>query len=286
MPRVFAISDLHVGNQANFEALAELPRFADDWLIVAGDVGERPAHLRRTLDLLAERFARLIWVPGNHDLWTLPRAPGQSRGVERYEELVEICRRRGVATPEDEFPVWRGEDGQQVTIAPLFVLYDYSFRPAEVTAERVLEWSLEHDILCADEALLHPDPYPSRQAWCRERVAISEQRLTALGGQPVVLVNHFPLRYDMVRLRLIPRFSPWCGTRQTEDWHRRFGAVAVVYGHLHIRASRVLDGVRFEEVSLGYPRDWRRGRGVASYLRQILPTSTESVAESISGFTK
>ena len=31
------------------------------------------------------------------------------------------------------------------------------------------------------------------------------------------------------------------------------------------------DGVRFEEVSLGYPRDWNRDWGVAAYLRQILP---------------
>ncbi len=274
MSKVFAISDLHIGNRANYEAVAELPRFADDWLIIAGDVGETPSHLRRALDLLGERFARLIWVPGNHDLWTLPRDPSQSRGEQRYLELVEICRRRGVLTPEDEFPVWRGEDSQEVLIAPLFVLYDYSFRPNDIAADRVLEWSMEHDILCADEALLHPDPYPSRQAWCDARVALSEQRLASqLRGRPVVLVNHFPLRHDLVRLRLIPRFSPWCGTRQTEDWHRRFGAVSVVYGHLHVRSSRLIDGVRFDEVSLGYPRDWRRERGLASYLRQILPLS-------------
>jgi hypothetical protein len=29
--------------------------------------------------------------------------------------------------------------------------------------------------------------------------------------------------------------------------------------------------VRFDEVSLGYPRDWRRDRGIAWYLRQVLP---------------
>ena len=30
------------------------------------------------------------------------------------------------------------------------------------------------------------------------------------------------------------------------------------------------DGVRFEEVSLGYPRQWSAARGITSYLRQIL----------------
>jgi hypothetical protein len=34
----------------------------------------------------------------------------------------------------------------------------------------------------------------------------------------------------------------------------------VVYGHLHIPRTIVHDDVRFEEVSLGYPREGRPGR--------------------------
>jgi hypothetical protein len=49
--------------------------------------------------------------------------------------------------------------------------------------------------------------------------------------------------------------------------------VAVVSGHLHIRSTRHLDDVRFEEVSLGYPPQWNAARGVGAYLRQILPAS-------------
>jgi hypothetical protein len=45
-----------------------------------------------------------------------------------------------------------------------------------------------------------------------------------------------------------------------------------VHGHLHVRATHFRDGVRFEEVSLGYPRDWSVRHGVAPYLRQILPS--------------
>ena len=48
----------------------------------------------------------------------------------------------------------------------------------------------------------------------------------------------------------------WCGTRRTEDWHVRFRAKAVVFGHLHIRQRREVDGVPFHEVSLGYRRQW------------------------------
>jgi hypothetical protein len=43
-----------------------------------------------------------------------------------------------------------------------------------------------------------------------------------------------------------------------------------VYGHLHIPRTTWYDGVRFEEVSVGYPREWRRRRPYR-WLRQILP---------------
>ena len=92
------------------------------------------------------------------------------------------------------------------------------------------------------------------------------------GGElPLVLINHFPLRSDLADTPFVPRFRIWCGTRRTEDWHVRFGAAVVVSGHVHIRRTDWRDGVRFEEVSLGYPRQWTQQRGIDAYLRQILP---------------
>jgi hypothetical protein len=102
-------------------------------------------------------------------------------------------------------------------------------------------------------------------------VAEAEARLEALPADvPLILVNHFPLRRELAVLPRIPRFAVWCGTRLTEQWHRRFNVEAVIYGHLHLRSSRTIDGVRFEEVSLGYPRQWDPSRGVEHYLRRIL----------------
>jgi hypothetical protein len=86
-----------------------------------------------------------------------------------------------------------------------------------------------------------------------------------------MLVNHYPLRRDLAQLPAIPRFAIWCGTRRTHDWPQRFGASVVVSGHLHLRATRIIDGVRFEEVSLGYPREWTRRGPQGTGLRRILP---------------
>ncbi|MFI6479333.1 metallophosphoesterase family protein [Nonomuraea sp. NPDC050663] len=271
-PRLLAISDLHVRHPENRRFVAELrPGSDDDWLLVAGDVGEFMSDVLWALRLLSERFAKVVWVPGNHELWTPADDPVRLRGEARYLHLVDRCRDLGIVTPEDPYPVWRGEGGP-VTIAPLFLLYDYSFRmPGATTREAALEQAYEAGVVCTDEFLLHPDPYPTRDAWCEARVAQTAARLAALpDGLPTVLVNHYPLVREPTRVLRHPEFALWCGTERTADWHVKYGAAAMVYGHLHIPRSTVYDGVRFEEVSVGYPREWKpRARGPA--LRTILP---------------
>ncbi len=268
--RLWAISDLHLAHARNRAALEGLDDYGDDWLVVAGDVGEKLEQLDHALQVLTARFARVIWVPGNHDLWSSPNER-QVRGEVKYQRLVAICRSHGVATPEDPFLVWRGDGGPAIVV-PLFLLYDYTYRPNHISAEDVLEWSRASGVVCSDEIVLQPDPFPSREAWCAQRCMDAEQRLMALDPNlPTILVNHWPLRYDLVNLPRIPRFSPWCGTRRTNDWHQRFRARVVVYGHLHIRRTAVRDQVRFEEVSLGYPKQWDPARSMGDYLREILP---------------
>ncbi|MCI0725419.1 MAG: metallophosphoesterase [Chloroflexi bacterium] len=271
--KLYAISDLHLGQPINRQALDTLRPHPEDWLILGGDIGEADAHFHFALAILTRRFARVLWAPGNHDLWTLPAEPNGLRGQAKYWRLVSLCRDYGVLTPEDPYILWPGE-GPSILLAPLFVLYDYSFRPDHVPFESAVEWAAMSGVLCTDEVLLHPDPYPSRAAWCAARCSYTEKRLQEASAQaPLVLVNHFPLRQDLIRLRWIPCFSLWCGTRHTEDWHTRFRVLTVVYGHLHMRATDYRDGVRFEEVSLGYPHQWQRGRGLEAHLREILPSS-------------
>jgi 3',5'-cyclic AMP phosphodiesterase CpdA len=267
--KLLGISDLHVRHEANRRALDALAPHPDDWLVVAGDVAETVADVEQALRLLCARFARVLWVPGNHELWSAPRDP--LCGEARYRRLVETCRRLGVLTPEDEYVEWHGEGGRH-TLALLFLLYDYSFRPAEVPVDDVLRWAMEADTVAADEVLLRPDPHPSRADWCAARCELTERRLARLpDASRLVLINHYPLRADHAVLPRVPRYRPWCGTDRTTEWHTRFRADLVVYGHLHVRTTRWRDGVRFEEVSLGYPRQWDARRGIDPYLRQLLP---------------
>lgn len=269
--RLWAISDLHVSHAGNREAVAQLPAHPDDWLLLGGDIGDTPAQLDAALRLLVPRFAHVVWTPGNHELWTPPSLPAARRGVAHYERLVALCRTYGVDTPEDPFPVYPGDGGPMV-VAPVFTLYDYSFRPDTVSADEAVAWAEAGGVRSADERLLAPDPYPTRAAWCEARVAFTEARLAAVpADHRLVLLTHFPLRREHAVVPRLPRFEIWCGTRRTEDWPQRFPIDIVVSGHLHRRGTRRQHGVRYEEVSLGYPGQWQPTRGVGAYLRQILP---------------
>jgi predicted phosphodiesterase len=275
---LLALSDLHVAYPENRELIENLqPGTEGDWLILAGDVGEIFADIKWALGTLSSRFGTVIWAPGNHELWTHPEDEVQLRGVERYRLLVETCRSLGILTPEDPYRVWDGPEGP-VTVAPLFLLYDYSFLPEGAwTKEEGLAIAYETGIVCSDEMLLHPDPFPSREAWCHERVAETEQRLAERDpALPLVLVTHWPLTREPTNVLRYPQFAQWCGTTRTRDWHVRFNATTVVYGHLHIPRVTWQDDVRFVEASVGYPREWLRrpprpGGLKPGVPRQILP---------------
>jgi 3',5'-cyclic AMP phosphodiesterase CpdA len=279
-----ALSDLHIAYPENRAIISDLrPETGGDWLLIAGDVGELFEDIEWALTTLSKRFETVIWAPGNHELWTHPTDPVQLRGEERYRHLVELCRSLGVVTPEDPYRIWTGPGGP-VTIAPLFLLYDYTFLPEGAqTKEQGLAVAYETGIVCSDEMLLHPDPYPSREAWCQARIDATERRLAARDpALPVVFMSHYPLIREPTRVLRYPEFAQWCGTTKTSDWHLRYNAVTVVYGHLHIPRVTWHDGVRFVEASIGYPREWQRRAGLSGVARpglprQILPVPADEV---------
>ena len=310
MAKLYAIADIHLGHPLNTTEWSSLrPQPPGSGLIIAGDVGESAAHLRLAFEKAKACFTHVFWVPGNHELYTMPSgsasAPPASasgdnssstrpqkeeadalRGESKYLAFVALAQSYGVLTPEDPWMVWEGPGHEKVVIALIFTLYDYSFRPSHVSRENALAWAREEDIEATDEALLHPDPYAQRDEWCGALCNKWEAKFRATArlhqGIPFVIVNHWPLREGLVHIPLVPRFSLWCGTKRTEEWHRKgyfgteyAGAKVVVTGHLHVRRSDVLEGCRFEEVSLGYPRQWsgarEQGKGVNELLREILP---------------
>ena len=269
--KLLAISDLHLRYEKNKEFILGISEHKTDWLILGGDIGEGIAELKFAFENLKHKFAKLIWVPGNHELWTTPEDSNGLKGEKKYQELVEFCRSYDVITPEDEYV--KAKFGEhEYLIVPSFLLYDYSFRPVGLPLQDTIQWALEGEIASADERYLHADPFPSVIEWCHSRIEHTKKRLEGISPDlPIVFINHYPLRRDLVRLHKVPRYAPWCGTVLTEEWHKKFNFSVVVSGHLHMRATDWIDGVRFEEVSVGYPRQHNSDLISDSFLREILP---------------
>jgi calcineurin-like phosphoesterase family protein len=247
----------------------------EDWLIVAGDTSEKLEYHQLAFQELNKRFGKIIWVPGNHDLWTVHREGEYAkRGVDKYNALIELARSHGVTTPEDPFLKWPmkvREGRDSLMIAPLFLLYDYSFRPKSIEKKDVKEWVRQKHAECSDEFLLHPEPYESREDWCWSRCKMTANKLSSISeNYKTILVNHWPLRLDIIDIPRVPRFTPWCGTVITRNWHKKYRAAVVVSGHLHTRRTDIIDDCRFEEVSLGYKRQWNVDYGIDYYLREII----------------
>lgn len=292
MAKLYGLSDLHLSHRLNaLEWDLLQPKPPGSGLILAGDIGESAIHLIAAFERAKACFTHVFWVPGNHELYSVSSAMAKHpaddlRGEAKYNALVDLAREYGVHTPEDDWMLWQGSDGVGVVIALIFTLYDYSFRPDEVTRARALDWAMEENIWATDEALLHPDPYTSRDEWCATLCDKWELKFAEYAkrypSSKFIIVNHWPLREDLIYIPNVPRFSLWCGTKRTRDWMEigRFGdgyggAQVVVSGHLHVRRTDVKEGVRYEEVSLGYPRHWEKARdsrkGVNEMLREILP---------------
>ena len=48
-------------------------------------------------------FAKVFWVPGNHELYTLPQDEDGPKGEMKYKECVNVANEYGVITPEVRF---------------------------------------------------------------------------------------------------------------------------------------------------------------------------------------
>src|SRR5215212_3574954 len=115
--RIFAVSDIHIDYDVNARWIAGLSAadFQDDVLILAGDVTDSLARLDWCLGQLARRFRKVLFVPGNHELWVM-RDGGEKDSLQKFEEIRAVVRSSGASM--DAFR------DRGVSIIPLLSWYD------------------------------------------------------------------------------------------------------------------------------------------------------------------
>ncbi|MFM0069042.1 metallophosphoesterase [Paraburkholderia aspalathi] len=239
--RVFALSDIHIDfpeNSGWLESLSVLD-YRDDILILAGDISDSLARLRWCFDTLVRRFRRVLYVPGNHDLWVIREGGTDSFGKFRLVcELAQAC---GVSTGPEQLG--------NMSIVPLLSWYDYSFGPP---GEQILATWMDF------QACVWPAGFGMADVTAYF-LKLNETTVTGYSGA-VITFSHFLPRID-----LMPRFIPPAhrlvypvlGTSRLDQQIRRIGACIHVYGHSHVNRKVDIDGITYINNALGYPHEQR-----------------------------
>jgi predicted phosphodiesterase len=239
--RVFTISDLHVDHEQNRHWVGQLStgEYRDDVLILAGDISDSLARLEWCLASLARRFARVLFVPGNHDLWVLRDAPGLD-SLRKFGQVCALAQQCGVGMAPHR--------AGAVTIVPLLGWYDYSFGAPEPRLRaawmdyRACRWPAGHGPAEVTDFFLAKNP-----------VALADT-----DAAMVITFSHFLPRNDLAPPDLAAArrvLDPVMGTSKLDVQLRRLGASIHVYGHSHLNGLRTVDGVRYINNAFGTPRE-------------------------------
>lgn len=247
--RVFALSDIHVDYKENAKWVANLSvgEYRDDVLILAGDVSDTRRLLDWCLSTLVRRFKKVLFVPGNHDLWVI-HDDREKDSLQKFDDVCAVVESSGAS-----METFR-ERG--LSIIPLLAWYDHSFgEPSEelrsiwmdYRACRWPNWFTQEDIAA--------------------HFAAFNDKQVNLAGEKVITYSHFLPRIDVMP-GFIPTVHkllyPILGSRRLERQLRRLNPTIHVYGHSHVNRHVKIDGVSYINNAFGYPSEtWITSKSLA-----------------------
>jgi predicted phosphodiesterase len=238
--RVFALSDIHVDYGVNARWIADLSvaDYQADVLILAGDVTHHLRMLERCLGTLVKRFRKVLFVPGNHDLWVIPQ-DSRKNSLQKFDDVCRVVESSGASMQ----PFRR----RGMSIIPLLGWYDYSFgQPSDELKAMWMDY----------RACRWPGGYTDKDV--AEHFATFNDKHAVPPGDMVITYSHFLPRIDVMP-GFIPRTSkllyPILGSARL-DWQlRRLNATIHVYGHSHVNRNVKIDGVSYINNAFGYPSE-------------------------------
>jgi len=240
--RVFALSDVHIDYEVNSKWIANLSvaEYQDDVLILAGDVSDTRPLLDWCLRTLVKRFKKVLFVPGNHDLWVI-REDRIKNSLQKFEDVCDVVESSGASM--------QAFREQGVSIIPVLGWYDYSF--GEPSVELKSMW-MDY------RACRWPSGFTEKDVAAHFTDFNNKQ--TSLADGKVITYSHFLPRID-----LMPGFIPSAmkllypilGSVQLELQLRRYNPSIHVYGHSHVNRQVKIDGVAYINNAFGYPSETR-----------------------------
>ncbi len=243
--RIFALSDIHIDYSENAKWIANLSvaEYKDDVLIMAGDVSDVRRLLDWCLSTLARRFKKVLFVPGNHELWVI-REDREKNSLQKFDEVCAVVKSSGASM--------QAFHERGVSIIPLLGWYDYSFgEPSDELKSIWMDYC----------SCRWPNGFTEQDIAAHFTALNREQGSTA--GNKIITYSHFLPRIDLMP-EFIPsahRFLyPVLGSVQIERQLRKFSPSFHVYGHSHVNRQVKIDGVSYINNAFGYPSETRTAK--------------------------
>ena len=238
--RIFALSDIHVDYAVNMRWVASLSRsdYLDDVLILAGDVSDSTARLEQCLSQLAARFKKLLFIPGNHDLWVMRDGPHLD-SMDKFHRVRELSEHCGASTVPYHY--------RELSIVPMLSWYDYSFGMPQVELQRswmdfhACRWPAGWTMADVTAYFLQMNNYSRRN-----------------DREVIVSFSHFLPRVDIMPPSVSDRVRqlfPVLGTTHLEQQVFRLHSAIHVYGHSHLNRRVLRDGTFYINNAFGYPHE-------------------------------
>ncbi|CBL44949.1 Conserved hypothetical protein [gamma proteobacterium HdN1] len=285
MTRIWGISDLHVDYAENVAAIDQWSNwdFQFDTLLVAGDLSDKLDLLGRTLATCRKKFARVAYVPGNHEMWV--KGTGRRDSVAKWAAICKLCENEGIT--QSEFKV---AGRSPVTVIPLLSWYETQ-KDAGGTLYLPKGERDETDEMWMD---FHLTGWPEIQStldyFLSQNPPVAEQPM----AERVITFSHFLPRQELMFSsgRVPPpgttypsdphpafNFSHVAGSTRIDEQLRAYGSILHLYGHQHRNRAFSLDGVTYVSHCMGYPRERSKGllRGPATHPRALWDTELGSL---------
>jgi putative phosphoesterase len=276
--RIGILSDIHVdlnGSQAVIDGLLQtMERNSVEAMVIAGDVS---SNYQLTLDTLAQLQERsgtkLLFVPGNHDIWN--EAHPKLTAWQAYQALERFAGNLTMGPQEMDGWTFVGDMGW----------YDYSYGGSQYTRE-------DFDRMQIGERIWQDG---IKAVWDRHTLEVHRtfhQKLDSqlkrissaadhtagnpgTGRRKIVMVTHVLPRKEFTVQRPDPQWiylNAFLGSPEYGELALQYGVGYSICGHVHYRKQLTVNGTRFICNCLGYTDEWVWSRDPADEIDRAFLT--------------
>jgi predicted phosphodiesterase len=238
--RVFAVSDIHVDYAENLAWILSLDHkeYANDILILAGDVTDKMPLLEQVFVSLTASFKAVLFVPGNHELWV--QEDDFDCSLTKFEAISELCKSCGVHADVFELT--------DISFVPLYSWYDFSFGEPDRHLRRA--W---RDF----RACSWPEHLADSQDVTEYFLKLNIPKL-ATRNKTVISFSHFLPRIDVMPAEIpVKRRNvyPVLGSEALGVQVKQLNPAIHVYGHSHVNQAIDLDDIQYVNNAFAYPSE-------------------------------